>query len=270
MSASKISFFESYDLDIDKIINRLNLFKKYSDTDLLDLFNRGREEFIPSQTKYTESSNERFRFLCIGLALNERGILAPAFRGYPRNTYSEEYDDLSQIYACDKQLIDLHWLATQRLISRDTKRSSIDGYFLLDKGGFNFKGALKIAAMKLKASTKVRRLKISKDEQLMLSMLRTTAIENKRNRAIKKLNEIELNLVDVANKPRSRFDKTKTSLRAQEWLCLRLSDSSPTKAADNWRSLNSEPSAHSEDTSKVALHKRFRDRKTWFEEQRLL
>lgn len=112
-----------------------------------------------------EYSAVRERFLAASFLLNERGTYAPRFRERKSLDYKMVPSD--QLYACDLQIVDLHWLSIH-----GSPLPLAEWKGLFSHAGLNVVRAWDFACHKVKSGSKVMLLALGGVEEHCLSVIR--------------------------------------------------------------------------------------------------
>lgn len=253
-------------IDPDRIEAGLERLRAFPDAQLIKVQKEHSQRFLPGDPSYDEGSAERQRFLCMNLLLNERLLIAPAFRGLPVSPSPKDgpYNEAQELYARDKQLIDLHWLALRKLSQNLKARVVLGECDLVVDGEVSLDNAAEAVCIDWTAKHKAKVLKLSDDEQMEMSIIRSSKVYQRQTRALKNLENVECSLINIANDPVSRFNPHDIPCRLNEYLCLAVAQGSPAKAVHFWPLITGEPKISDRKEIKAA-QKRFRDRLDLFE-----
>lgn len=171
----------------------------------------------------------RDRYLALNIALNLRGLTAPAFRPVRRLRNKNPASEEEELLGLDRQVIDLHYLhANHRSVLRLKRR---DAKALFKPEEFDFTLAGQFALQPWRASAKSRILQIPDLLQVRLMTYRSDAIRMRWQRAEKAVQNAELALQNHVHNTHGRFKAVDIEARVDELLALRLADNVPAHAA---------------------------------------
>jgi len=207
-------------------------------------------------------SKIRNKFCAMHYVLNQRGLVAPAFRGLRRLTKNKHLTDSEKLLSKDRMVIDLHYLHCNYRDNVIPKRGEYKS--LLTEDEFDFSLAANFAMESWGAIKKAEKLNITENIQKELLVLRCKKIIEEFRRYPKLIDDFETNIKELASQPGSRIDIKAIPQRIIEFKCLRLARGAPSEATRYWQKITGEK-LDSEQSIKMV--KRLSERKKWLKEK---
>jgi len=245
----------------EKMDYLLSRFRKANREELLKAFLKKRDALKrPNEVERYPSIRETY--LALHFALNERGIMAPAFR---KHLSINKYKDLSpaeSLLSKDNQLIDLHYLYCQH-------RSHIQPSNLLyrpifDAPEFPLDLAGELASREWRSHVKAQEtLLIPPSIQMELLVLRTKQIRDKHRAINSRAEKIQTLLFERSRQPTSRLTPHSIEDHIDEFICLKLGNGSPHMAL-RFSCLRKGEAVPTDRAELTRLRERFRKRREWF------
>lgn len=215
-----------------RLLKRIN---KSSTNELLGMLKKIRPTFT------RQVSMRRLAFYLINLRLSEIGI-APRWREMNTLPFIAgrvwSLDELR--YMRDMQAFDMEWIYSKYPKHRVSNRYL--GIFEKLKLGdqFDFADAHMIAAADMKAVNKAKMFKLTKDMMSEMSVMRDKRLDRKHRGLMKKLDEVEADIVLAAHRNPCRGNKLLKFLdeKLKLWLCVEITESvSPSVMIENYKKL---------------------------------
>ncbi len=174
--------------------------------------------------------------LCaIGSMLNERGDYAPRVRGMRvpvSHTRCTPYPLEQQTLSNDRQILDLHWIYRQRMLTVDVP--GFDG--MLDPGlPFDLAKAANFVQRVGAAEKKAELLGLTEYVQLQLAAIQTKSASDRWRTIRESMQKNRSKIFAHANAPSSRLPADATHRLPDIYLALRVARGSPSIGADAYR-----------------------------------
>lgn len=208
---------------------RLRNARKLADVDLINGIDR--LSFGTLKGERLEYGNVARGPLCaMSIVLNERGLLAPRFRGMrrlqkykPGKTLTTDETHLSN----DRQVIDLHWLwCTDK--SRLNPKPPLGKLFAAEV--FDFDQASEFVRTHGAAAEKAARLRLSEEQQLLLAVLHNKEVKKRWQTISEGEETARERITAIARRPTSRLDESAIEQLVAVQTALRIGRGSPTTA----------------------------------------
>lgn len=184
--------------------------------------------------KYPDKLRALFYFL--NEELTSRNI-SPIWRDIVKVNYkdSKKISLAKQRYACDIQIMDLHWLHAKHF-EHKVNNIAWEGLYnrIFEKILFDLEQADNIASAGFTAPQKIKGMKLRKNIQLQLSTFRSDTVNKQVRRAIDASNEVEIHIHDAADRNPRKGKKVsdQAEVWSKIWLCRKLAGSSPQNIAN--------------------------------------
>ncbi len=236
----------------------LDLLRSKSDSKLIHSIKKYENK---SSSRSTENYiNSRETICAFHLVLNEKGLLAPAFRPFVKLSKNKGLSDIEKILGNDNQVINLHYLHCQHKgkfipTEKEFKKVSLND-------NFDFDLASEYASKEWLAETRSDiSLMLGDATQLELSTFISKKNRDRRKSILNSCRTANLRLVNYSNEPRSRFSYFDIPKRMEEYYCLKLAKGSPSGAVKFYSLITG--TAYNNGNQKCS-NELMRKRKKWF------
>jgi len=243
---------------IEKLEPVLELIRSKSDVQILtSLRSYAHKTTGHSKSDYLKS---REKFCAFHIVLNERGLIAPAFRPFRRLYKNTDLSAEEQMLGRDIQVINLHYLYCQHHGRFEPIEVSFKN--LLSSDNFDFELASIYAAKKWKAETYSKySLMLDNVTQMELSTFRNQAVRDRVKSIRESTRQMKVKLHNHIASPRSRILAADINKRLDEYECIKYAEGSPILAARFYKlKTGVNPSTNDKNSSEY-----MRKRKKWFE-----
>jgi hypothetical protein len=224
---------------------------------------------VLSAEELYNSTEKRKLMMGVHLALNNSGLLAPAFRNYSGERLTKSGIGSEKLTPAQSQLnndllfIDLHWVICRRLSEEPSQSFNFDEFEVVKSGVVDLAVLSDYASFKRSYSNKVYDVGISDFEQVQLRTLQSAKIKNRIRNILKKAKAVKGGIRNAISRPRCHVDTKMTESYFKQWNLLTLTQGSSREAA---RLEQYQTGAHYE--SKEELDRRsayYRQQKRWFQ-----
>jgi hypothetical protein len=243
---------------LGKLISNLN---GEQDQKLVEAVRRMDQGGRPSLKSYLDI---RDRFCAVNLVLNEKNLIAPAFRPFRRLLNNKGLSHEDSLLGCDRQVIDLHYLFCNHHGRPKPSDNEYKSLFISDE--FDYKLASSFASKNWSANHKAgKTLRLTTGLQKELAVLKEKSVYDGVVAVLRKVEKIEVSLYELLDSPDSRFLKDNISDRIEELTCIALGKGSITDTIKFYKLRGGEVPV--DDKSYRRLYRRFQVRKKWFVER---
>jgi len=220
-SSTSISF-----PSIEELEPALSKLRSTSDKKLLSTIKRYNERHpSPSFLSHVRSRNT---FLAINIVLNERAIIASAFRPFRKVNKHSGLSDGEKLLSVDTQIIDLHYLFENykdQISPTDEKYKP-----LFNSEVFDFDLADKFAREVWSVDHKILSLNIPENVEMELRVYSQVHVRDHRRNTEKTIPNVKKKLIELKATPHSRLTEENVYNRLDQYRCLKLAKGSPSEA----------------------------------------